>query len=267
MQPEFPATRADALARLEAFEKKASRYSGERNFVIPGHTNVSRLSPAIRHRLLDADPASNTLSWRWVAGLQTPGKTYLARRSNIEKYLHAELLTSEGLTLLENGKALTLDYVSRPAITSPELDSAELDTSLSTGFWMHEEDYCAESLFSKDEFKGVFVTSEPVKSETKKAWIKTAKNDASTRCRAHFNVPVSEGQLKELISWAKENSIQQVVTMRPDAGPINDQLHRLKDVKIIFKDRAEDVLFRPLAKAGFFGFWKKIEPLIKGSLD
>ena len=39
----------------------------------------------LRH-LLDADPASNTLSWRWVAGLQTRGKTYLARPENIEKY-------------------------------------------------------------------------------------------------------------------------------------------------------------------------------------
>ncbi len=38
-----------------------------------------------RH-LLDADPASNTLSWRWVAGLQTQGKTYLVRKSNIEEY-------------------------------------------------------------------------------------------------------------------------------------------------------------------------------------
>ncbi len=27
----------------------------------------------LRH-LLDGDPASNTLSWRWVGGLQTPGK-------------------------------------------------------------------------------------------------------------------------------------------------------------------------------------------------
>lgn len=36
--------------------------------------------------LLDADPASNTLSWRWVAGLHTKGKTYLARADNIEKY-------------------------------------------------------------------------------------------------------------------------------------------------------------------------------------
>ena len=39
----------------------------------------------LRH-LLDGDPASNTLSWRWVAGLQTPGKHYLARGANIAKY-------------------------------------------------------------------------------------------------------------------------------------------------------------------------------------
>ena len=37
-----------------------------------------------RH-LLDACPASNTLSWRWVAGLQTPGKTYLARPEIIRR--------------------------------------------------------------------------------------------------------------------------------------------------------------------------------------
>lgn len=38
--------------------------------------------------LLDADPAANTLSWRWVAGLHTPGKHYLARSSNIQKFTH-----------------------------------------------------------------------------------------------------------------------------------------------------------------------------------
>lgn len=36
--------------------------------------------------LLDADAASNTLSWRWVGGLHTRGKTYLARADNIERY-------------------------------------------------------------------------------------------------------------------------------------------------------------------------------------
>jgi deoxyribodipyrimidine photo-lyase len=38
-----------------------------------------------RH-LVDGDPASNTLSWRWVCGLHTKGKTYLARISNIASY-------------------------------------------------------------------------------------------------------------------------------------------------------------------------------------
>ena len=39
----------------------------------------------LRH-LLDGDPASNTLSWRWVCGLQTPGKVYLASAENIERF-------------------------------------------------------------------------------------------------------------------------------------------------------------------------------------
>ena len=36
--------------------------------------------------LLDADIASNTLSWRWVAGLQTAGKKYIANSQNIMKF-------------------------------------------------------------------------------------------------------------------------------------------------------------------------------------
>jgi len=35
---------------------------------------------------MDADAASNTLSWRWVAGLHTKGKHYLARADNIARY-------------------------------------------------------------------------------------------------------------------------------------------------------------------------------------
>ncbi len=53
----------------------------------------------LRH-LLDGDPASNTLSWRWVAGLHTAGKTYLATRANIRRHtndrfeVNAELATA-----------------------------------------------------------------------------------------------------------------------------------------------------------------------------
>ncbi|MDC3091373.1 hypothetical protein OA848_03180, partial [Rickettsiales bacterium] len=40
--------------------------------------------------LFDGDAASNTLSWRWVAGLQTKGKHYLAKSWNIEKYTNGK---------------------------------------------------------------------------------------------------------------------------------------------------------------------------------
>ncbi|NCW37422.1 MAG: DNA photolyase, partial [Proteobacteria bacterium] len=36
--------------------------------------------------LYDGDPASNTLGWRWVAGVQTYGKHYLATEWNIKKF-------------------------------------------------------------------------------------------------------------------------------------------------------------------------------------
>tara|TARA_Y100001936_G_scaffold252542_1_gene312643 strand:+ start:26 stop:733 length:708 start_codon:yes stop_codon:yes gene_type:complete len=36
--------------------------------------------------LYDGDSASNTLGWRWVAGVQTKGKNYLATEWNIKKF-------------------------------------------------------------------------------------------------------------------------------------------------------------------------------------
>ena len=39
----------------------------------------------MRH-LYDGDAASNTLGWRWVAGVQTKGKHYLASEWNIKKF-------------------------------------------------------------------------------------------------------------------------------------------------------------------------------------
>jgi len=36
--------------------------------------------------LYDGDAAANTFGWRWVAGIQTPGKNYLASEWNIKKF-------------------------------------------------------------------------------------------------------------------------------------------------------------------------------------
>jgi deoxyribodipyrimidine photo-lyase len=56
--------------------------------------------------LFDGDAASNTLSWRWVAGLQTKGKHYLAQSWNISKFLNKQYknieLRENALPLVEN---------------------------------------------------------------------------------------------------------------------------------------------------------------------
>ena len=57
--------------------------------------------------LFDGDAASNTLSWRWVAGIQTQGKNYIARESNIRKFTNQRYVNTslnENALPLENYK-------------------------------------------------------------------------------------------------------------------------------------------------------------------
>tara|TARA_Y100001968_G_scaffold30977_1_gene23850 strand:- start:7050 stop:8165 length:1116 start_codon:yes stop_codon:yes gene_type:complete len=59
----------------------------------------------LRH-LLDGDASSNTLSWRWVAGLHTNNKPYIATKENLSKYTlnrfnNLPISRSEGINLRE----------------------------------------------------------------------------------------------------------------------------------------------------------------------
>lgn len=77
----------------------------------------------LRH-LVDADPASNTLSWRWTAGLQTKGKTYLATAQNIARYTEGRF---EPKGLATHAEALHEDAVVkvRPLGEAPAMPEGE----------------------------------------------------------------------------------------------------------------------------------------------
>ena len=53
--------------------------------------------------LYDGDTASNTLSWRWVAGIQTKGKNYIAQNWNINKFTNNKY---KNLKLNENSQPI-----------------------------------------------------------------------------------------------------------------------------------------------------------------
>ena len=82
----------------------------------------------MRH-LLDGDSASNTLSWRWVAGLQTIGKPYIARAENIKHFtdnrFYPKGQLNEDITLLPKNtpheKAIDLNFFKENSIT--EIDN------------------------------------------------------------------------------------------------------------------------------------------------
>ncbi len=79
--------------------------------------------------LMDADAASNTLSWRWVAGLHTKGKNYLARADNIARYTAARAggpLAADGLAEHAEPLSELQDYARRKLDLPAPASAADL---------------------------------------------------------------------------------------------------------------------------------------------
>lgn len=93
-----------------------------------------------RH-LVDADPASNTLSWRWVAGLHTTGKHCLARAENIDRNTNGRFKPYGALN--ERAKPL-VDPEGHP----PPMDLADPESAQDSrvALLLTEEDLHPESL-------------------------------------------------------------------------------------------------------------------------
>ena len=92
----------------------------------------------LRH-LVDGDPASNTLSWRWVAGLHTRGKVYAARAENIRRFTDGRYSPTE---LNEDPDALEESHPA-PAVPVAPADAAPAGE---VALLLHLDDLNPESL-------------------------------------------------------------------------------------------------------------------------
>ncbi|SPH21986.1 Deoxyribodipyrimidine photo-lyase [Ascidiaceihabitans donghaensis] len=216
----------------------------------------------LRH-LLDGDPASNTLSWRWVAGIQTPGKTYLARPDNIVKYTEGRF-QPQGLATYADA----LPGAQKPApLPLPHL--REPDPSKRTGLVLHTDDLSPQ--FVLDRVKGVDAT---LCLETSRRlsplapaphvidFAKAASQDVTTRWAGQLGT-LSHGQsAKDIEGWAKDNGIEQIVAAVAPVGPNADALAAVKSVPVVRVRRPYDTAAWPFATHGFFKFKEKIPKLI-----
>lgn len=154
--------------------------------------------------LLDGDPASNTLSWRWVAGLHTRGKPYAARAENIRRFTNGRFDPSglnENPAPLEEAEvhgAVPLP----PADPAPEGEAALL---------LHLDDLHPESLpldGARVVRVGGLLAHAPGAAEQVRQADREAMADALARASAHFGceaVPAEAGWaggLPVVAAWA-----------------------------------------------------------------
>jgi len=137
------------------------------------------------HRLLDGDPASNTLSWRWVAGLHTRGKAYAARAENIRRYTDGRYdpkgLNEDPAPLEEPAGRLPVKL--SPADAPPEGDAALL---------LHLDDLHPESLplgRARVVCVGGMVAHADGAVDRVQAMDQAAMADALDRAAAYFGCP------------------------------------------------------------------------------
>ena len=225
-----------------------------------------------RH-LLDGDPASNTLSWRWVAGLHTKGKNYIARKWNIEKY-------SEGrfspIGLVGDAEPLTVDH-EHPLV--PIAPKDHYDDGISFGLIITEEDCQAEtltlpgtptgicSLYTADARSPLSI-GEPVKT-----FASEALDDALKRSEACFGCPVSSMDAKEwglrLVDWAKELNVKTLVTAYVPVGPVRDKLECARPdlenagINLVYIRRSYDEVCWPHANKGFYKLRANIPSIVR----
>lgn len=224
----------------------------------------------LRH-LLDGDAASNTLSWRWVAGIQTPGKVYVARASNIAKYTEGRFGTVTGLA--QTPEPLKASPVPSPA---PMPKDEDWDTTVPTGLLLTEDDLSPGWLLRKGltpstravllgtSGRSPLSVSDRVADFTARAARTTLE---SLENAGGMPGPMTEDQ-SVVLDWAVSARLRQIIVPRVPVGPAADRLARLapllKDAGIALRQplRPFDAAAWPHATHGFFRFKAQIPGLL-----
>ena len=212
--------------------------------------------------LLDADPASNTLSWRWVAGLHTRGKHYIARAKNIEQNTLGRFNPTGQL----NERALPLpEDAPPPPAMMPRLEQPKLDKRVA--LILTEEDLHPESWALDAEIVAIAVLPSAKSADDDSAaaaFARGALDDAMDRAQAHFGAPVEYRGASTLVGWAKGHNVGQLVTAYPAAGSVAQRLSlteaslKQECLALVRVNRDWDRKLWPLATAGFFKLKTKL---------
>ena len=227
----------------------------------------------LRH-LLDGDPASNTLSWRWVAGLHTRGKHYLARPDNIRRYA-AERLDRAGSGGLErlSTRALPLEETDPPPRIGPSWPSTSPPIGARVGLLLGEDDLDLDV-----PVRPVAVAALPAAPRSPlatgaaaAAFTAGAIADALARAQQRWALergPLLTGEADGALSWARREGLDAVFASYAPVGPGADARARVRSaleqagIAVHEVVRPFDREVWPHASRGFFRLKKRIPELL-----
>jgi len=205
--------------------------------------------------LFDGDAAANTLGWRWVAGIQTPGKNYLASEWNIQKFTNNRF---KHIKLKENA----LPKISNKNYSSSKLNFNNPQNLEEKNLLIFENNLSFEITdFNKQKFKKILLISN--KNENRA--IELSENVMK------FKSQLIEDQKKrlrgksidcEIIDLSKIKNIgEDTYGLYPTVGENLDYINS-NNLKIEFLYRKLDQFSWQYCNKGFFNFKNYIPKII-----
>ena len=205
--------------------------------------------------LYDGDAASNTLGWRWVAGVQTQGKHYLASEWNINKFTNnrfKNIKLNENATPIFNDKTYSINK--NDFLNSEILEDKTL--------LIFENNMTFEfSDFKEHQFKKILLVSNET-NRTIKLSEKVLKFKAYLLEDQKIRLEEKSINCEIINTKDFKNITEEVYALYPTVGENLDfiQNNQLKNIKFLY--RKLDQFSWQYCNKGFFNFKNYIPKII-----
>ena len=204
--------------------------------------------------LFDGDAASNTLGWRWVAGVQTQGKHYLASEWNIKKFTNNRF---DNIKLNENAPPKVSEKTY--SIVKKDFSNKNIDNK---NLIVFDNNLSFENTdFQNHKFEKIYIISNKNENRSIKLSEKVIQfkslliDDQKQRLKVH-SIDCEVVDISEI-----KNISESIIGLYPTVGENLDYLNS-NNLKLDFLFRKLDQYSWQYCNKGFFNFKNYIPKII-----
>ncbi len=206
--------------------------------------------------LLDGDSASNTLGWRWVAGVQTKGKNYIASEWNIKKFTNnrfSQIKLNENPQPIIDNKNYSIsknDFLNNEINNNDNLIVFENSLSIE----------CSD--FKEFDFKNVYLVQKDNDTREIKLDEKVLKFKEDLISDQKIRLENKSSKIEIINIKDLKNLDGNNIALYPSIGEINDFLisNNFKNIKYLY--RKIDQYAWKYCNKGFFNFKNYIPKIV-----